>query len=621
MFNFVDKFTVPHFLLTLSEGHVCEARKNSCAHGGDERREFISSDGAGLAVEFSGFLPRPTIVEGGEAVVILLGSPIYDDTTVDPTSAAKALLNDFGTKTVLELLDGEFLAIRFDKYKGTLDVINDRWCSIAFHYYISPDRSMFCASPCFSSLWALLKNLGMLKLDQEALFEFLWFQRLFGTKTLARDVHFMPDAHELVVGSNGMSLRRYWTRNYEKNKNSLEFNAQYLADMVEESIRMKAPDDGARYGHFLSGGMDSRSVLAAFGDKPPACFTVGVSDNREVRTARNLTETMGAAHYFLQLHPEHYGMIREAAVKISGGMFNYDHALFLGYQDLVASLADVCFNGYGFDFMFQGMYIPSRNLRLAGRNLYLSKMTEPPENLADYFIGNASYRIKNADIWAFIKEPCKKDLAEFQHDSISRIIEQGKKLTHSRYDLWEYITFHHLSRHYSYPNVLSIKTSAEARILSLTNDIFDLYLSLPVKQRFEGKIEKKLLQILDPRLAAIPSANTGFPITACGIGQTFHQLYSAIRRRISRKGDYEAWTERTWPSREHALRNQQPLKNAALDIIRSDTLEQLDFLDVAKVRDQVPRWLDGENIPQISGDIVQTLTTMGTFLSPETLEF
>ena len=87
-----------------------------------------------------------------------------------------------------------------------------------------------------------------------------------------------------------------------------------------------------------------------------------------------------------------------------------------------------------------------------------------------------------------------------------------------------------------------------------------------------------------------------------------------MTRRLFPKDEKPEWMERTWPSREHALRNQPVLKDAVLSLCKSETLEEAEFLDIAKIRDEFPRWLDGENIPGVSGDLVQTVLSLGTFL-------
>jgi len=607
--HFSPEFTIPHFLLVV--GRQGKDSTHSLV-GKTEYSEFKSGS-IKMSVEFSGMNPQPCFVENANAVGFVLGSPIYKDVKIDLAGTGMALLKDFSARTAIEEIDGEFLAFSFTRLDGRLKIINDRFTSVPLYYYNSPEKNIFCASPYFYDIWNFLKKNDLLKLNNEAFFEFLWFQRIFGTKTLAEGVPFLQDAHIMEVSDFKTSLARYWRRNYSKNRNKFETNAHLLADFVRESVKLKS-GDGKKYGHFLSGGMDSRSVLAAFSGNLPACFTVGVSDNREVQTARKIAQAKGAEHYYLELDQEHYGKIREASTNLCGGMYNYDHAIFLGYNDAVRSRAEVCFNGYGFDFMFQGMYIPARNLKIGNHVLYLRKMIELPDNLVDYFIQNASYRIKDADIMSFVRDDRKKSLESYLHESINEIYENGRKLTGDKNDLWEYLTFHHVSRHYSYPNVIALSSFCEARIISFTNDIFNLYLTLPTSQRFNGAIEKELLKILDPKLARIRSANTNLPVTATPLEQTLFQLANAAKRRILCEKDYEEWTQRTWPSREVALRNNKSLKNAALDIINSNVLEQLDFLDLGKIRSEFPNWLDGKKVPGISGDLVQTIVTMGTFL-------
>ena len=470
----------------------------------------------------------------------------------------------------------------------------------------------FCASIYFSSIWKHLETTGKQKFNQNAFFEFLWFQRLFGTKTYEENTFFLPDASLLNLRDDKLSISGYWQRDYTKRKDSFSKNAQSMANFIRQSV-LKKSSDNKRFGLFLSGGMDSRSVLCGF-EEPPVCFTSTVSENREFRKAKEIADAKGAKHIGLELDPEHFGKIFRHSTEVIGGMYNYDHGLFYGFDDAVKEYADVCFHGHGFDYMFQGMYIPGENVVLGGRNLYLKFMKELPDDMVSYFIDNASYRIKNADVWSVINKERKDELKEFQRDSIQEILTQGKKLTDNPKDLWEYLTFHYISRHYSYPNHASIATFSEQRTVSFDNDLFDLYLSLPASHRFNGKIEKACLKLLDSKIASIWSANTNLPVTASCWTQTLYQLSGFIKRRIIPEKSVPSCQERTWPAREGALRQQDSLKNAVKKLCESDTLDKLDFLDINKIRKDVPKWIDGENIPGLSADLVQTLLTMGTFL-------
>ncbi len=603
--DFRPEFSIPSFLLS-----VADKRKHIKNNG--EIRYSAESESLKLSISFSNVNPAPFIKEAGDKCIILLGSPVVGD-RIDREKAVRIVSEDGDLSArISKELNGEFVFIVFNRRTGGLRIINDRFTSIPLYYHHDTASGDFHATPYFSCMWQIRKELG-LKINQEAMCEFLFFQRLLGTKTFFGDVLFLPDASILEIDGRKQELVRYWQRRYEKNNSSLNENAYLLAELVERSVKNKT-SDGKRYGHFLSGGMDSRSVLAAFEKNYPTCFTATISENRELRTAREIAHTKGAKHVFLKLHPDHYSQIFEASVRVIGGMYNYDHGLFLGYSEPVRQNADVCFHGHGFDYMFQGMYIPGKAVVIGGRTLYYKTLLELPDDLVSFFISNVSYRIKQADVWNYIRSDRRDGLKEFQRESVSEVLSDGRNLTDSPNDLWEYLTFHHLSRHYSYPNHATIATLAEQRVISFDNDIFDLYLALPVEQRFTGRIEKRCLEILDPRLAKIWSANTNLPVTASAFTQTAYQLAGAVKRKIFPKEEKPEWMERTWPSREHALRSQPRLKEAVNDLCRSDVLEEAGFLDTAKIKDEFPRWLEGENIPGISGDLVQTVLTLGTFL-------
>ena len=605
--EFKPVFSIPSFLLSVTD------KRKYMNTGNDEEVKFSASlENLRLSVSYSNVNPSPMIRETGDKCIILLGSPVVGD-RIDCEKAITIVSDEANlAEKVSREINGEFLFIIFNRVNGGLKIINDRFTSIPLYYYHDKTSGEFYATPYFTCIWEIRKNLG-LKINQGALCEFLFFQRLLGTKTYLENALYLPDASILCIEGQKSSLSRYWQRNYEKNNSSLSENARRLADLVTRSVKNKT-SDGKRYGHFLSGGMDSRSVLAAFEKNYPACFTATISENRELRTAREIAHTKGAKHVFLQLHPEHYSHIFEPSMKVIGGMYNYDHGLFLGYEEPVRRNADVCFHGHGFDYMFQGMYIPGKTVKIGARTLYYTTLMKLPDDLVTYFRTNVSYRIKQADVWSFIRPENREPLREFQRESVSNILSDGKKLTDSPNDLWEYLTFHHLSRHYSYPNHATIATLAEQRTISFDNDIFDLYLSLPVEHRFTGRIEKKCLEILDPRLAKIWSANTNLPVTASPLRQTAYQLTGFLKHRLFPEKQKPEWTERTWPSREDALRSQPILKTAVLELCHSDTLEEIDFLDIEKIRDEFPRWLNGEDIQGISGDLVQTVLSLGTFL-------
>jgi asparagine synthetase B (glutamine-hydrolysing) len=606
---FIPEFTIPRFLLEVRLGpgaDIPPLAEDVPVLG------MTSGPGGRCEIRSANVHPTPTVWETPDAWFVVLGRPMVGG-KFDPKGAVAASWREARfDDTALRELNGEFLFLVFDKSRGRLHVVNDRYTAIPFYYLIRDGRLV--GSPYFSDLWTAAGRLGERRLDRAGLLEFLFFQRVLGSKTYLRDGKFLPDAQVMEFDAEGVRLHPYWQRDYTKSRANLADHADRMAELVRQSIGRKT-QDGRRWGHFLSGGMDSRTVLAGFERDFPTCFTATVGENRELRTARQIAETKGSPHLGLVLDEEHYGRIREAAVRISGGMYNYDHCLFLGFQAAVRERAEVCFHGYGFDYMFQGMYIPTQPLRLAGHGLYLQRMKPLPADLVGYYLDQVSYRIKGADVAAYLLPAERRACRETLQAGVEAVLARGKTLTENPHDLWEYLTFHHLSRHYSYPNIAGMAAMAEQRVVAFDNDLFALYLSLPVTHRFDGRIEKECLKRLDPRLAAIWSANTNLPVTASHWRQTLYQVVGGIKRRIVREPERPEWCERTWPSRDHALRQQETLQLAVRELLADDTLAMTGFLDLEKLRRDIPRWMDGEKVFGMSGDLVQTLLTLGTFLA------
>ena len=57
-------------------------------------------------------------------------------------------------------------------------------------------------------------------------------------------------------------------------------------------------------------------------------------------------------------------------------MYNQFSPIFSGNRDKISPIADVFFHGHGLDYMFQGMYLPSRPIRLFGKNTYYKKIID-----------------------------------------------------------------------------------------------------------------------------------------------------------------------------------------------------------------------------------------------------
>lgn len=575
----------------------------------------LGKDGAdfpkdgGLTVKARDYYPEPYIYETTGHVICILGNPILGE-CINKQDVAKRCLSE--RDGFVSSINGEFLIIHLDKLEKTLTVINDRFTSIPFYY--AHYKNIFLGSVFYKDIWKELRGHAGFKLNENAFFEFIWLQRLLGTKTYDNYSRFLPAATILRYDGNKISLKKYWTPSFEKNESkSLDDFSNELILKLKQSINRKTSDN-PRCGLFLSGGMDSRTLLNAF-NNPPICFTVGFSQTNEYRIAHRLTEIISAEHHFIPLSYDNYSKIFDELVSLSGGMYVFDHALFLGLRDYINPLVDVVFHGHGLDYFFQGMYVPVKYFEIFSHRTYFRRIRKIDDDFISDYLSNISFRLKNIDIFRYVKTSWKEKMRESLRNSVGEIIDNGKSFCNTPFDLWEYMLIHNLSRHYTNTNVSSMMTCAEQRTISFDNDIFSLYLSLPVKHRIAAKILRATLRKLNPLMARVESANTGMKIDSSPFEMTFYHSLRFLKRKITGNQKYRhpQAEDRTWPDRDKLLRSQPILLQAAKDLCSSDALATaLPFFDIDALSADIRYWLEQ---PKGGADLIFTLITIDRFLS------
>lgn len=536
-----------------------------------------------LAVETEFLHPEPYYYEDQDTALCVFGIPILHE-RIDNRRVAREFLANQGRKSFLSSLNGVFFLVHFDKKKDQLQVVNDRFSGYPLYMYHKP--GFFMGSFGYNDLFSHLRDCGELDLSEEAFFELWYFRRLLGTKTLDRKSFYMPPANVLSFDGTRMNLDSYWAPDYTKeHRYSVRENGVRLGQAIKRSITQRTTD-GKRYGLFLSGGLDTRTVLSAF-PFPPICFTAtSVKEgNREYERARELARLKGSQHFHLPVGRDHYSRIIDPSVRLTGGLYT-SSCIFIGFRDFLRSKIDVGFHGHGFDYMFQGMYIPARYLQPFSLPLVARRMKCLGEDLVSDFIHTVSYRLKYPHMFRFVKEEHRRRIRESLHESAKDIYRKALDLSDNPHDHWEYMTFHHLSRHYSYPDYASIHTNVEQRPVAFDNEIYDMYLTLPTEQRFDARVQRAALRYLSPAHAQVPSANDGLPVTSSYV-KSLYQIRNwalrALRGRLKNRplDDREV---RTWSTIKWRFLNDDYFADRLRNLGDSPNLQRLAWLDTEELR-------------------------------------
>lgn len=573
----------------------------------NHNRERSESDR--LTVREENFHPKPFVYEDSNKKLIILGSPIYRE-KIDNSITAKEILKHGAEKSFLVSLNGSFLIVFYDKVKGILNVINDRFASIPFYYFFN--EAQLVASVNYADIWNGLYGTKDFTINKEAFYEFIHLQRLLGDKTYDLKTKYLNSASILTfkAASGDPELTRYWRPDFGKQYRTAEDTSRMLADLTARAISRRT-GDGKRYGLLLSGGLDSRLVLAAF-QKNAECLTVGAYKNNEYLVAKALAAAKKYPHTFIKRRDSHYSDILEEAVFLGGGMNMYVHAHFLDLDEDIKAKADVLFHGHGFDYMFQGKYLPYETLKILNKKTYMKKKITLGRDVEEQFLSGISYRLKSINPLSVVAGSERNRMQEAIHLSAVKVTDEARNCCSDPYDLWEYLIIHNLSRHYTFLNLCSMRTMAEERTVAFDNELFDFYLSLPPEIRLNRKIFTDAIKLLNKELYRIKNANTNFNI----YDSDFILTAKISANKILRQFGFGVTVlpgrqDRSWPIKADVMKGSEKMRKIASNLAGSEALDMLGFLDMDAIKLCVEKYLAGK---ADYSDLILTLVTMDVFM-------
>jgi asparagine synthase (glutamine-hydrolysing) len=199
----------------------------------------------------------------------------------------------------LPSLDGMFAFALYDQRSGDLILVRDRLGIKPLYYAPLPDRLLFA-----SELKALLAVWAHdVDVDPRALLQYLQNRFNTGATTLVRGIRRVPPGTALIIDAQlNVREHRYWSplgvrecaRPFERAAEEFE---PLFRQVMREHLRADVP-----YGLFLSGGVDSSTVLAMvteLTDRPARTFSVGYRDTTphdELDEAAVVARRFGAQH-------------------------------------------------------------------------------------------------------------------------------------------------------------------------------------------------------------------------------------------------------------------------------------------------------------------------------------
>ncbi|MEV1289401.1 asparagine synthase (glutamine-hydrolyzing) [Micromonospora sp. NPDC049679] len=212
-------------------------------------------------------------------------------------------------------LEGMFAIALWDESAQRLVLSRDRIGVKPFYYASLPSGLVFA-----SEIRAILAAGVPATLDPQALTGYLSLMYIPGPRSIYREIRKLAPGTTIVWEQNRWSTRRYWdlARTPQRRDLSPDAARHTLRELVTSSVERHLMAD-VPLGFFMSGGIDSTSVVAAARKVRPdgmlRTFTVGFPDRSydERREAALVAQHLGTSHTELTVEPSAEDVVNRIA--------------------------------------------------------------------------------------------------------------------------------------------------------------------------------------------------------------------------------------------------------------------------------------------------------------------
>lgn len=476
--------------------------------------------------------PQP-VWNANHTVAVVMAGEIYKVDGVEkleggqsPEQLALELYAQAGAE-LAQHLNGAFIIGIWDKVRQRLVITNDRFGFYPLFYTTYGGRLLF--APEMKGI--LCDERFPRRLDLTALAEYVRFQHLLGERTFFEDIQFLPNASTLVydLKTGTCTIRPYWTFDNIPYRPDVSF-----ADAVVETGRLlrqavqRLSGDSYRPGVFLSGGLDSRTILGLVERRPVASLTFGAKNCRDVYYAERIAKAAGSEHHWIDL-PNGVWVKEQVDfhLELTEGLHSWIHAHGMSALPLARQVMDINLTGWD-----------------GGTVMGHPDSIEPLQTRAvddAALIAHVFYEFNQKSTWPSITEseeyvlycePLRKTMAGLAFDSFRA---DFSRYLNCRSDVRsEYFFLRNHCGRLTQNMVTLARSHVEVRFPFFDYELFEFLYALPATVRGGRTLYRAVVQRETPPLAYIPYDHDEFLPTTHVLMRELHALPVKLKRRFNR---------------------------------------------------------------------------------------
>jgi len=433
------------------------------------------------------------------------------------------LLEKKGTQ-IIKSLNGSFVLALWDFRKKLLMIANDRYGLRPLYYFWQNHLLIFASEMKSILTFTQVKK----EIDNQALAEFFSMNFILREKTLFKHIKVLRPASILTFKAGGLNIKRYWDPVLKDDDHGFD---QKEATKKAHSLLLQAVkrqmDDQKPKGAYLSGGLDSRTIVGAvnqLGYKIPT-FTFGRAGCDDQKDAELISKTLGMENHFFEVSPDYLKHWARTGVWLTEGM---TRAAFHSLEFLpeIRRHVSMLFNGFGGNNFMGHLSFGLIEFVFAKKSenwmrRFFHKMNEPssedllPKLLVPWYYSQIKVKAFESFADTVATFPEKSPFNKIYHFFVQ---ERERKST-----LY---------------GPLSDSSLLEYRVPFYDYDLVDFLLTIPPRQRMLAIFYRRLFAKKFPDLAKIPYQRTGLPVNSNLTSVLFKKAQDMCQRKLfSKPGD------------------------------------------------------------------------------------
>jgi len=466
--------------------------------------------------------PQP-VWNADHTIALVMAGELYNPKTPDKSDERVALdlYERMGERFASEL-NGVFVIAIWDGPRNQLLIANDRFGLYPLYYTCRNGRLVFAPE----IKGCLCDDTFPRKLDLTALAQYMRFQHLLGERTFFEDLRLLPPASVLTfdLSSAKCSLKTYWTFDNIPYHPKVTFDeaVEETGILLRRAVQQLS-GDSYRPGVYLSGGLDSRTILGLVDRRPIVSVTYGHSNCRDVHYARRIARAVGSDHHWFDLPDgkwvEEYANLH---LTLTEGFHSWLHAHGISTLPQARELMDVNLTG------------------LHGEELNWEDpvLFQAQDDLA--FCTRLFHALTHGTTWPSIDEAEEKllysprvapQMRGLAFDSLCAELAQHSQLPFERRTT---VFSCSVDRRFFLYHAVFDRSYTEQRFPFYDYRYFEFVHALPPGMLFERRLRRGVVQQETPRLACIPYDHDELLPTSHRWVREAHALTVKLKRRFNR---------------------------------------------------------------------------------------